>query len=80
MEYKQIVLLYLRKKITVFGKEAFPLAVLAKHNEMEVVHKEMIGKHWDEEGNKFTKEIEILTIAYQYLNFLDSTGASYARS
>ena len=40
----------------------------------------MLGKHWDEEGNKFTKEIEILPIAYQYLNFLDSTGASYARS
>ena len=40
----------------------------------------MLGKHWDEEGNKFTKEIEILPIAYQYLNFLDSNGASYARS
>ena len=40
----------------------------------------MLGKHWDEEENKFTKEIEILPIAYEYLNFLDSTGASYAQS
>ena len=40
----------------------------------------MLGKHWDEEGNKFIKEIKILTIAYQYLNVLDPTGASYARN
>ena len=40
----------------------------------------MLGKHWDEEGNKFIKGIKIFTIAYQYFNFLDSTGASYARS
>ena len=40
----------------------------------------MLGKHWDEEGNKFIKGIKIFTIAYQYFNFLDSTGASNAQS
>ena len=40
----------------------------------------MLGKHWDEEGNKFIKGIKIFTIAYQYFNFLDPTGASYAPS
>ena len=40
----------------------------------------MLGKHWDEEGNKFIKGIKIFTIVYQYFNFLDPTGASYAPS
>ena len=40
----------------------------------------MLCKHWDEEGSKFMKEVKILTIAYQYINFLDLTGASYAQS
>ena len=75
-----MVLLYLTEKVKVIGKEAFASAVLAKHNEVDVVLKEMLGRHWYEEGNKFIKEIKILTIAYQYLNFLDPTGASYARS
>ena len=54
-----------RKKIKVIGKKPFPSAVLAKRNEVEVVFKEMLGKHWDEEGNKFIKGIKIFTIAYQ---------------
>ena len=68
------------ENIKVIGKEAFPSAVLAKHNEVEVILKEMLDKLWDEERNKFIKEIKILTISYQYLNVLDPTGASYARN
>ena len=68
------------ENIKVIGKEAFPSAVSAKHNEVEVVLKEMLDKFWDEERNKFMKEIKILTIAYQYLNVLDPAGASYARN
>ena len=64
-------MLYLTEKSKVIGKEAFPSAALAKHNEVEVVFREMLGKHWDEEENKFIKGINIFTIAYQYFNFLD---------
>ena len=71
---------FLTEKIKVIGKKPFPSAVLAKRNEVEVVFKEMLGKHWDEEGNKFIKGIKIFTIVYQYFNFLDPTGASYAPS
>ena len=34
-------------------KRASASAVLAKYNEEEVVLKEMLYKHWDEEGKKF---------------------------
>ena len=51
-------------------------AVLAKHGGEKVVLKEMLCEHWDEEGKKFLKELKILTIAYQYINFFDPTGAS----
>ena len=41
------------EKIRVIGKGAFASAVLAMHNGEEVVLKEMLCKHWDEEGKKF---------------------------
>ena len=68
------------EKIIVIGKGAFASAVLAKHNEEQVVLKDSLCKHWDEERKKFLEEVNILTIACQYTNFLDVTGTSYARN
>ena len=64
------------RKIKVIGKGASASAVLAKYNGEEFVLKEILCKHWDEKGKKILKEVKILTIAYQYINFLDPTGAS----
>ena len=49
-----------REKIKVIEKGAFASAVLARHNGEEVVLKEILCKHWDEEGIKFLKEVKIL--------------------
>ena len=49
------------EKIKVIGKGAFASAVLAKHNGEKVVLKEMLCKHWDEEGKKFLNVVKIWT-------------------
>ena len=43
------------ERIKVIGKEAFASVVLAKHNGEEFVLKEMLCKHWDDEGKKISK-------------------------
>ena len=48
------------EKIKVIEKGAFASAVLTKHNGEGVVLKEILCKHWDEEGIKFLKEVKIL--------------------
>ena len=48
------------EKIKVTRKGVFASAVLAKHKGEEVVLKEMLCKHWDEEGKKFLQQAKIL--------------------
>ena len=67
------------EKIKVIGKGPLPSAILPKHSEEEGFLKEILCKHWDEEGSKVIKKVKILTTAYQYINFLDLTGALYAQ-
>ena len=69
------------RKIKVIGKRAFASAeLLAKHNGEEFVLKEMLCEHVDEKGKKILKKVNILIIAYQYINFLHPTGASCLQS
>ena len=55
------------EKIKVIEKGALPSAVSAKYSEEKVALKEILCKHWDEEGNKFIRGQNIAHIAFLIL-------------
>ena len=49
-----------RKKVRELGRGHLVSVIIGRHNGEEFVLKEIFCKHWDQEGKKFPKELNIL--------------------
>ena len=48
------------KKVREIGRGHFASVLIARHNGEEFVVKEILCKHWDQEGKKFPKKFKVL--------------------